>query len=398
MSKKCNICNKDFASFQSLCNHKKIFHNNIITNNFINNNKQESQPIKIYKCSKCDKTYKHFQSKWRHEIKCNGKTKETNIEQQLSLINDRINKLESKPNIINYNNNNSKNIQNIIIASQPGMESIDQFTSKDRKVIMEKGLHSLMYLIQETNFNKNNQKDQSYCVTSANDKYASVVDTKTNTVIKTEKLELFDKVLDGNIKKLELFSGDRSFGYQEKKQYKNNIQQLKHILFTTKKGMKKYYNEINLLSYNNRELVLETWNCLKKLEEVIDKDLSNIDNTNIDKIDEQTYELSDTESDDMIDSKKLKYFQQKYLDKGTNDSELQTTFLDNEPNNKPKRKPLIEIQSSDSECYSDDEEVSQIFYKNKMFFVLDDKLYLKNPNGTRGEYYGTYINGKVKRD
>ena len=44
---------------------------------------------------------------------------------------------------------------------------------------MNKGLQCLVYLIETTNFNKAHPKHHSYCVTSLNDKHASMVDIKT---------------------------------------------------------------------------------------------------------------------------------------------------------------------------------------------------------------------------
>lgn len=41
-----------------------------------------------------------------------------------------------------------------------------------------------------------------------NDKHAVMVDLKTNSIIKTDKMELYDKVLAGNLKKLEKVSDD----------------------------------------------------------------------------------------------------------------------------------------------------------------------------------------------
>jgi hypothetical protein len=57
----------------------------------------------------------------------------------------------------------------------------------------------VLFLIQTTNFDKNTPQYHSYCVTALNDKHASMIDLKTNSIIKTEKNELYDKILIGNI-------------------------------------------------------------------------------------------------------------------------------------------------------------------------------------------------------
>jgi hypothetical protein len=56
-------------------------------------------------------------------------------------------------------------------------------------------------LIKLTNFDKEKPEYHSYCVTALNDKHASMIDTNTQTVVKTEKIELFDTILSNNINK-----------------------------------------------------------------------------------------------------------------------------------------------------------------------------------------------------
>ena len=76
----CDYCKSEFSSCQSKCNHIKKFHNNSITKMSIlsrnehkvyekdvTNNNNEMK----FKCSRCEKMYKHIQSKNRHEKKCN---------------------------------------------------------------------------------------------------------------------------------------------------------------------------------------------------------------------------------------------------------------------------------------------------------------------------------------
>jgi len=67
----CNICNKNFKSYQSRWNHNKKFHNNLVSESpqsphigpqnspqsLINNNN-------IYTCNICGKIYNNKKSKW----------------------------------------------------------------------------------------------------------------------------------------------------------------------------------------------------------------------------------------------------------------------------------------------------------------------------------------------
>lgn len=356
MSYKCELCKTNYKSCQSLWNHNNKFHNNV--NNI----------VKKYKCSKCQKEFAHFQSRWRHEKTCtvNG----MNIVNEIIEMKTKISQLEKKPSIVNYNTTN--NTQNIIIATPPGLESIDNINSQQKKFIMNKGLSSLMYLIETTNFDKKISENHSYCVTALNDKHASMIDIKTNSIIKTDKVDLFDKVLAGSLNKLEQFANDESFTSTDKMEFIDVVKRLKNVLFNEKKSIKKYYNEINLLSYNNKDLIMDTWNYLKKLDEIV---MSNnfISSNNIDSV-EYHYDSSDIESDEEVNSKKLAAFRKMFP--------LENT------------KPIIDMSSSDSEP---DEEVCEIIIKGSAYILENNNIYTKQFNGSKGLLYGTYSNGKIKK-
>ena len=86
---KCKICDKQYKTIQSLCNHNKRFHNNIISKNIITKKADvitknadiipkssdiisESlniTPINKYICKFCNKEFNKRQNKWAHEKK-----------------------------------------------------------------------------------------------------------------------------------------------------------------------------------------------------------------------------------------------------------------------------------------------------------------------------------------
>jgi hypothetical protein len=345
MSYECTVCNKKYKSPQSLWNHKNKYHQN------------EPVPVKKYYCEKCGKSFSYPQSKWRHETqKCTPKN--NSLENEIIVLKNEINELKAKPNIIN--NNITQN--NIIISALPGSETIDHLTNNEKRFIMNKGLQCLVYLIETTNFNQSVPKNHSYCVTSLNDKHASMIDTKTNAIIKKEKCELFDMVLSGNLKKLEHLSIDSCFTPEEKQDYIGVVERLKNILFTSKRGIKKYYNEINLLSYNNKEMIYDTWKGLANLKEMVNE--QQITN-NSDSSDESSSE-SDTSSDEEVNTAKLINFKKKFVD---------TQKVSTNPTNK----------------------TNTIKIKDKEYFIDGFNVYIKNPDNSRGELYGAYLNGKIKK-
>ncbi len=108
----CNICNKEYKSYQSIWNHNNKFHNNkvynvndnvnnvnILVNNNVNNvndinNINNTTNCKYYNCSKCNKKFNHRQGKHQHEKNCKeiiNNTEDINLEviklQQIKELN-----------------------------------------------------------------------------------------------------------------------------------------------------------------------------------------------------------------------------------------------------------------------------------------------------------------------
>ncbi len=358
MPYECIICNKTYKSSQSLWNHKNRCHS------------IKEQDNKKYYCMKCGKSFNHSQSKWRHETqKC--KPKINLLENEIIVLKNEINELKLKPNIIVNNTTQNYNTQNnIIISALPGCETIENLSNEEKKVIMNKGLRCLVYLIETTNFNKNNPKHHSYCVTSLNDKHASMIDTKTNSVIKTEKCELFDKVLSGNLKKLEHLSTSSCFTLEEKLEYISVVERLKKILFTSKRGIKKYYNEINLLSYNNKEMVYNTWKDLDNLNFMVKKQ-NEINYNIIEEFSNNPSDYFDLESeissDEEVNTTKILNFKNNFTNYNIETYPVKDHILCQDKNNK--------INNND--------------------YILDGyNVYVKKPDNTKGELYGICLNGK----
>jgi hypothetical protein len=172
-----------------------------------------------------------------------------------------------------------------------------------------------------------------------------MIDVKTNSIIKTEKNELFDKILIGNIKKLEAMCTNKDFGHNEREVYRLKLETLKNLLFQNKRGLKKYYNELNLLSYNNKDLIIETWASLQSLDDIINLETYN--------------------------SKSNQYKLINY----SNDSDSE----------------------SDSILSESENEQVEIKIRGKKYILEDNKLY-KILGGKKGEIYGKYENGKVNKD
>lgn len=215
-------------------------------------------------------------------------------------------------------------------------------------------------------------------MTAINDKHASVIDEKTN------KFDLFDKVLMVNLDNLEKITNNPKFTSKQRQEYKNKINYLKTSIFENNNFMKRYQNDINLISYNNKELIKDTWKNLKPTEE-----------------DEETEYYGDKPKgfDDLIE--KIPYNEKPNFLKKEFNEELYTEKLNEKSKSKTntKHKPIIEVNSESSDNSSDTEDCDfvEISIKNKTYILEGTYIYNKTKKGTKGELYGTYSNGKVKK-
>jgi len=334
------------------------------------NHQKEKIPVieDITTCKYCNKKLASRQSKWRHEKTCAIKNN-LSIDEKFKQLSDEIKELKEQKlkhqNITNNITNNTNNIQYII--NPIGKETIGHLLSIEKqREIMQKGLNSLTFLIEHINFDESVPENHSYCVTALNDKHASVINPNTNAIIKTDKNELFDKIMNSNLIKLEKMAQNPSFSKGEKTEYNQKIKSLKEQLIMNKKSQKKYYQEVNLLSFNNKDLVLNTWASLKNLE-------------NLDLVNNSLNESSENKAQITTKTK----------------------------SDKPKTSKIIpDIDSSDSELSedsddkeSDDDEPSpvEIKIKNKTYIMEGTNIYSMLSSGAKGEFQGIYSNGKIKK-
>ncbi len=362
-----NSSNNSVNSHLQISNHK--IDDKIIPEKMDPSKVNSENPTKVsvkYQCSNCSLIFKHYQSRWKHEKKCN-QNDILQLKEQMKNLTEKVKEIDNKPKIVNnYTTNNTLNKKQILITCQPGSESIDHLTISQQRAIMEKGLQSLLYLIKTTNFAKDIPENHSYCVTALNDKHASMIDVTTNSIIKTDKNELFDRILIGNIKKLEKISDNKQFTHNEREVYKLKLESLKDLLFKNKRGLKKYYNELNLLSYNNKDLIIDTWASLKTLDDIIE------DNQDI-----LEYNLSESEELD-----------------NTNDKTNKSRF---------KGDHIINYYSSDEDSDDNDSDTDSdnepiLIQIKKTQYILEGTRLYTIKNGVKGKYYGVYENGKAKKE
>jgi hypothetical protein len=292
MSKKqhtyiCSLCKKEYASSNSLWCHNKKYHDNqlpnddlLLINNLMIKNNNLPTKHKLYNCKYCNKLYNIQQSRWKHELTCKKKINilQENIKLKQELNTIKINKIM----LLNSNNRNinNGNINNGIINANNNTVTINKigtepivFKTKDIKMIANDGMNGPMTCAKQLNFNKNNPANHSYCVTSLEGEYCKAINHITQQPEIVPKKEIIDQVFESAYRFIEAVAIQiKEDDSLRKKLSIHEIKEINRIVenknkYYEKKNRKTFYNSINSMSYNYRDLVLSTWKLLKPLED-----------------------------------------------------------------------------------------------------------------------------------
>ena len=278
----CNVCNNKYISRQSLCNHNRKFHINnlldfsnsvvprvvlgVVQSNLLGFDsrifkekeivpdilslKNIVETKKIYECKLCNKKFNDRSNKWKHEKICN---KNIQINNNNTIINNDNRQI---------NTNNNINIK--LIINKIGSEDINELTENEIKQILLKNGEAITKYIELINFNKELPNNHSFCTTNLKSKYLDVFNTNTKTIDKDRKKYFFDKLLKNAVNKIKkLFEI-----YKSEEYIINNHDKVKQMLkssielgekFFNDKILKELFNKIELLSYNKKNLIKNTW-------------------------------------------------------------------------------------------------------------------------------------------
>jgi len=180
---RCNICDKKYASYKSLWNHNKNFHIESV-NDIVKVVKdtvkevKDNVKIKSYICENCNKCFSCRQSKYEHKKNvCKNKINHNIKESNAKIIKNKI--INNKNS---HNTTNNGTINNIVI-NKFGNESLYNLSSKDIKKLI-KNNNYLVDIIKLLNFNEKFPENHSFCNTSLEGKYISVLNTDTNKIEK----------------------------------------------------------------------------------------------------------------------------------------------------------------------------------------------------------------------
>jgi DNA-directed RNA polymerase subunit RPC12/RpoP len=299
----CNTCNKNYSSYKTLWAHYKTFHPDL---DIIRNDEK----TRNFECEYCSKKFTTKQSMETHIEKTCKKveTKTQQLEKQLAILQKEIREIKSSnksgnkittnntnTNTTNNtnnttnntnnttNNNNNGTINNIIVINKIGTENILDLNDNEIKDIFDKKMESVIKFVQHLNFNKRLPSNHNFCTTSIDGHYLQIYNTDQLTKEKERKKYFFEELLGRSIYKMEqLYAKYKSkFNREKQKQIEDDIDTLKSIKSKdmNDKLLQEMLKKLNLLSYNYKKIVLDTWkngNVIKKAK-TFEEDLDSED-------------------------------------------------------------------------------------------------------------------------
>ena len=310
----CNICNKQYSSYQSLWIHNKKFHSKInpknttITpkNTLIALNSTIIVPTNIYNCKYCNKNFSRNYCVIRHEKICKqkidtteiDKLKESNKQKELELqlakeeskilqlklklqnstkIDNitlkKLNRLLLERNnlIKNSTVNSHNNIQNNIVNNFQLVgfgkeEVVELLTNKDKKLIMNSKYCSLEKLIEIVHCGSYNQF-KNIIITNMKDNFMYKYDDSKGQFILSTKNDVLNSLINYRLEDLEVIYNDllekNKLDDITKNCIENFINKINYVddKFTDIDGKEhdnyKQYkiNEIKILLFNNQDKI-----------------------------------------------------------------------------------------------------------------------------------------------
>jgi hypothetical protein len=291
MEFKCKICIKQYKSYQSLWNHNHKFHSNItiqkptITNQIPSIKQPEIQPVITgckYICKFCNKSFNHYNNKWRHQKTCKHKSnivEENKLlkqsldeikKQLLTIMNDKckihpktLNKINKQINNTNSNNTNNTNngIINNYITVALGKENLAEVLSKKEKLdILNNRSLVLENLVKYIHFNENYPQFKNILITNLQNTVAHRYCDKTQQFIAIDKNELLNDIISERT--------DDIIGFFE--EFENELND------KTKQLIEKFINEIdndNYKQHKKNKIKLIMYNNRNKISKEIERNL-----------------------------------------------------------------------------------------------------------------------------
>lgn len=279
----CKICDKQYSSIQSLCNHNKKFHTKKITpdvsnsvSNSVSNlansvNKSEQCVNNKYLCKHCAKGFNRRQSRWTHENKfCKlrnvitdpSDTKQNNVIKEScnnTKSNTIINNGIIKNKTINNGTINNGTINNITINNYKN-DNLDYISDKFIKRIFnylknDNDFHMpIPAVIENIKFNPNHKENNNVKITNMRSNVG--LKYNDNKWLTVDKDELLNELYIMGMSMLSMWSKKDNFLSDEMKKYYERFNKISK--FVLEPNIKKEINKKAYIYTKNNDNILDT--------------------------------------------------------------------------------------------------------------------------------------------
>lgn len=272
----CKYCNKEYASYSSRSNHVKKYHSEVGKPKVsisklsgkpkVSISKHTSLVDEIWMCRKCNKEFKHKQSRFRHEKSCSEELKIEKSDEKLDLILNVLKSMKIHPkklekmnkDLMNINNGtiNINTINNNFILPYSEQNLKDVLNDKDKMKVLQSGNNAHLELTNLLYQKDDYKQYRNIYITNMSNDIGYIYDDKQKRfIIKSKKNIIYDYGI-------ERFSDIEEF-YQEmgNKMGQTKLDKLKELVHN-------YFNDTEFQHKKNKELLISLYNNKVHVEEI----------------------------------------------------------------------------------------------------------------------------------
>jgi len=283
---KCNICNKNYTSKNSIGNHNRKYHPKMscsepemsISMSILSHN----EPKILFKCEFCERDYKHIQSKNRHQKKCTliyknkcEKLEKENYElkemfqkqvnelkkQLMDMMNKKCKMHHKTFNKIKNQLNNQYNNCTFNIVQLGQEDLVNTLSNKEQLKVLNKKYQSLNYLVDYIHCNEKFPEFNNVIITNLQNNIAYLYDKNKNKFIAKKKEDIIDDIIYYRMSDLEEFYDIHLDNLDDKT--KGVINDVINKMEESDKFVNKKKEEIKLILYNNKNDTINGINLIK---------------------------------------------------------------------------------------------------------------------------------------